>query len=149
MSIINKLSNFLINNRPDKNEPESVRSLLLLNYTLVIIAFLNLTFSILHFFYFERTISYVLFAYFIAFVILFFIFRKNEKSIIVSIISLILITSLFLLITYVGAGNKTGIIWGLTYPIIVTIAFGFKRGNLFSLIFLCITFIIFFIPSNL
>ncbi len=149
MSIINKLSNFLINNRADSNEIEGVQSVLLLNYTLAIIAFLNLTFSIIHFFYFERPISYVLFGYFIAFVILFFIFRKNEKYKICSVISLILITSLYLLIAYVGAGNKTGIIWGLTYPVAVSIAFGFKRGSLFSLIFLGVTFIIFFVPSNL
>jgi len=149
MSIVNKISNFLNrSNTSNISDNEILNRNLLLNYTLLIISSFSLVFSIIHFFFFEKNISYFLFAYFIVFTIFFLIFRKNENFKICSIFSLIFITSLYFQIIYTGAGDKTGIIWGLTYPIAVSIAFGFKKGNIFSILFFVITLFIFIVPSS-
>ncbi len=149
MSIVNKISNFLKSN-PSENttDYEVLHRNILLTYILIIIAFLNLTFSIVHFFFLDKFISYFLFSYFLIFSTFFLIFRKTGNYKTCSTLSLIFITSLFLLITLKGAGGNTGILWGLTYPIIASVAFGIKKGNIFSLLLLLITIILFFVPLD-
>lgn len=150
MSIINKISKFLNRNSLESNiDNETLHKKIFLNYILVIIGSFSLIFSVIHFFFFEKTISYFLFSYFVIYTILFLIFRKKGRYSICSIVSLLLITSLYLLIIFVGAGDKTGIIWGLTYPITVSIAYDYKKGNIFSILFFVITLIVFIVPSNL
>jgi len=149
MSIINKIS-FLLNHRDaDKTDTEGIQNTLLLNYTLVILSILSITFSIIHFFFFERFFSYLLFSYFILFsgVIIFYKNSANYK--VSSNIALVLIASLYIFIIYLGIGDNTGILWGLTFPIVVSIAFGFRKGNIISLLFLAVTLFIFFVPSDL
>lgn len=150
MSLINKISKFLNRNSLDSNtDNETLHNKIFLNYLLVIIGSFSLIFSVIHFFFFEKAISYFLFSYFVIFTVLFLIFRKKGRNDICSIISLILITSLYLLIIFAGAGDKTGIIWGLTYPIAISIAFDYKKGNIFSILFFVITLFIFIVPSSL
>lgn len=150
MSVINKISNLLKYNKTKTfSDDEKLQKGLLLNYTLIIIAFFSLLFGILHFFLFEKEISYYLFSYFVTFSILFFIYRINQNHKLCPSISLFFITLLYLQIIYVGAGDNTAIVIGLTYPVAVSIAFGYKKGNLFSLLFFAATLIIFFVPLSL
>jgi len=149
MSFVNKISNILKHDRNNDSESENVQKTLLLNFTIVAVAILNLIFSINHFFFFERLISYFLFSFFIIFTSIFFIFRKTKNYRVWSFVSIFLITVLFFILIIIGAGDKTGLIWGLTYPILVFFTFNIKKANWFSLFFLAVTLIVFIIPGSL
>ena len=145
MSFINKISNILKHDRNNDLELEDVQKILLLNLSLVISSVFSFLFSLTHFFFFEKTISYALFPYFIIFTSIFFIFKQTKNYKLCSVVSIILITSLFLLLLIANVG----LLWGLTYPILISLTYNVKKANWFSLIFLSLTLIIFFIPSDL
>ncbi len=145
MSFVNKISNILKHDRSNDLELEDVQKILLLNLSLVISSVFSFLFSLIHFFFFEKIISYALFPYFIIFTSIFFIFKQTKKYKVCSVVSIILITSLFLLLLIADVG----LLWGLTYPILMSLTYNVKKANWFSLIFLSLTLIIFFIPSNL
>ncbi|MCF6366130.1 MAG: response regulator [Bacteroidales bacterium] len=148
MSFVNKISGILKHDRENNSESENVQRTLLLNFTIVAVALLNLIFSITNFFFFERLISYILFPFFLSFTLIFFIFKKTKNYRVWSFVSIILITILFLILIIKGAGDKTSIIWGLTFPTLVFFTFCIKKANLFSLIFFSVTLIIFIVPGG-
>jgi len=145
MSFVNKISKILKHDRNNDLELEDVQKILLLNLSLVISSVFSFLFSLTHFFFFEKTISYALFPYFIIFTSIFFIFKQTKNYKLCSVVSIILITSLFLLLLIANVG----LLWGLIYPILISLTYNVKKANWFSLIFLSLTLIIFFIPSDI
>lgn len=149
MLIFNKISGFLIHNKSIEPDSELAQRILLLNFSIIAAALLNLIFSIIHFISFDKSFSFVLFSFFTAFILLFYLIKNNKNYLIKSYISSILISVLFILIIFIGAGNKTGIIWGLIYPIFISFTFERKKTIIFSLLFLIITLLIFYIPNDI
>ncbi len=149
MSIFNKISGFLIHKKSIEPDSELAQRILLLNFSIIAAALLNLIFSVIHFISFDRSFSIILFSFFTAFILLFYLIKNIKNCLIKSYISSILISILFIIIIFIGAGNKTGIIWGLIYPIFISFTFERKKTIIFSLLFLIITLLIFYIPNDI
>ncbi len=143
-SILNILKNKKIAEAP----AEYRQQYLLLNFILTISITTDLIFSIAHILFFEQEIGYVLFAFFIVFSVIFILFNLSLNYKVYSTITIIIFTALFSLITLTGAGNKTGLMWGLAFPVMVAFTTKYKNYNIYSIIFLIINLIVFFIPNE-
>ncbi len=143
MSILNKITESL--KHIQKNEESEInQKYIFLNFSLIFFSSFSLIFSVFHFFFSERLTSYVLFVFSLLSILLFFIFKKKVDYNKYSTLSVILIFSLFIYILISGAG----LVWGLTCPIILAFSFNLKKANLFSILFLLVTIIVFYVPSS-
>ncbi|NOZ34917.1 MAG: response regulator [Chlorobi bacterium] len=129
-------------------DSESNNHFLLLNFLLLVSFSTSLIFAIVHVLFFEISFGYVLFAFFIVLLILFICFRISLNYKLFSTLTIVIVISLFSLITLLGAGNKSGLMWGLTFPVLVALTTKYRNYNIWSLIFLGINSAIFFIPNN-
>lgn len=91
----------------------------------------------------------MLLAFFVIFTLFLILFKVTNKYTLVSFLTIIMMTTLFSLIILLGAGNKTGLMWGLTFPVIVAFTAKYRNYNIWSLLFLSINLIIFFTPNNI
>ncbi len=148
MILFNSILKLLRNKKFADVDTDSRQQVLLLNFILIASAITNLIFSAAHILFFEQAVGYVLFSFFIVFALLFILFNTNLNYKLYSTLAIIFLTVLFILISLVGAGNKTGIMWGLTYPLIVAFTTKSKHFNTWTLGFLLVTLIVFFVPNN-
>ncbi len=147
MSILNKITEVL--KHFHKNEESEInQKYMFLNFSLIFFSFFSLIFSVLHFFFSERITSYVLFVFSFLSFLLFFYFKKKIDSNKYSTLSIIIIFSFFVYILISGVGNSTGLVFGLTFPVILAFSFNIKKANLFSILFLLITIVVFYVPSS-
>ena len=146
--MFHSILNILKNKKIAESPAEFRQQYLLLNFILTISIITDLIFSIAHILFFEQKIGYVLFTFFIVFLLIFILFNLSLNYKIYSTITIIIFTALFSLITLTGAGNKTGIMWGLAFPVMVAFTTKYKNYNIYSIIFLIINLLIFFIPNE-
>ncbi|MCF6184670.1 MAG: response regulator [Bacteroidales bacterium] len=130
-------------------DSESYIHFLLLNFVLLLSLSTSLIFSIAHIFFFETTIGYVLFVFFTVFLSLFILFRISHNYQLFSALTISVLLILFSLTALIGAGNKSGLMWGLAFPVLVAFTTKYRNYNIWSLIFLGINFAVFFIPNNI
>lgn len=143
-SILKLLKNKKISDFPD----ESRHRFLLLNFILLVSGVTSLIFAVVHIFFFEQSFGYVLFTVFVISLILFVFFNISLNYKVYSTITILIFTVFFSLITLIGAGNKTGLIWGLAYPVMLAFTTKYRQYNIWSLFFLGINLGIFFIPNH-
>ncbi len=148
MSFVNKISGILKHDNTMNIEADSVQKVLLLNFTLIVTSFFSFIFSLLHIFFLDKSIGFVLLSFFLSLFSMYFLFKKFKNYELFSALSLIIITALFIIISLKGAGEKTGIIWGLSYPIFISFTNNRKKANLFSFLFLLFNILIFYVPSD-
>jgi len=130
-------------------DTEPLQQSLMLSFVLVISTLTSFIFSLAHLFFFERNIGFMLLAFFVIFTLFLILFKVTNKYTLVSFLTIIMMTTLFSLIILLGAGNKTGLMWGLTFPVIVAFTAKYRNYNIWSLLFLSINLIIFFTPNNI
>lgn len=148
MALFHSILKLLKNRKITDLDSELRHRFLLLNFILIISAVTLLIFSIAHILFFEKTVGYVLSAFFVIFILLFALFNITVNYKVYSILTIVLLTGLFGLIIMIGAGNKTGLMWGLAYPVMLAFTTKYKTYNIWSLIFLGLALGIFFIPNN-
>ncbi len=148
MTLFHSILKLLKNKRIFDLQDESRHQFLLLNFILSVSAVTSLIFALAHIFFFEQTIGYVLFSFFIIFTIIIISINISLNYKLYSAITILIFTGLFSLITLIGAGNKTGLMWGLVYPVMLAFTAKYKNYNIWSLIFLSINLGIFFIPNH-
>lgn len=148
MALFHSILKLLKNRKIAGSDIEIHNRLLLLNFILIVAGITDLIFSIAHILFFERTVGYVLFAFFVIFILIFILFNITVNYRVYSTLTILLLTVLFGLIIVIGAGNKTGLMWGLVYPVMLAFTTKYKTYNIWSLVFLGLTVGIFFIPNN-
>jgi len=148
LALFHSILKLLRNKKIADTSTETRHQYLLLNFILTITAITDLIFSIVHILFFEHTIGYVLFGFFTAFFLILLLFNLSLNYKIYSLLTILILTSLFSLITLTGAGNKTGLMWGLAFPVMVAFTTKYKNYNIFSIIFLLINLAVFFIPNQ-
>ena len=125
-SILKLLKNKKISDFPD----ESRHRFLLLNFILLVSGVTSLIFAVVHIFFFEQSFGYVLFTVFVISLILFVFFNISLNYKVYSTITILIFTVFFSLITLIGAGNKTGLIWGLAYPVMLAFTTKYRQYNI-------------------
>ncbi len=148
MTFLNNFIKFLKGNKINENDVEDVQYHIILSFILFLSLMTTFIFSVAHFFFFERIISYVLFSFFILLSVIFILYRKTLNYKLFSTITILFLTAFFILITIIGAGNKSGLMWGLTYPVFVAFMTKYRNYNIYSVFFLFFNLIVFFVPND-
>ena len=108
MGLFHSIIILLKNKKMANGDSESYNHFLLLNFLLLVSFSTSLIFSVVHILFFEFFFGYVLFAFFIVLLILFICFRMSLNYRLFSTLTIVIVISLFSLITLLGAGNKSG-----------------------------------------
>ncbi|NPA68440.1 MAG: response regulator [Chlorobi bacterium] len=143
MTLTNRIYNlFKPEQNPDKDSERSQESLML-SFALIFSAVTAFVFSIAHIAFFDKNTGFVLLFFFVVFLSLAVTFKVTGNYKLCSIVSISVFTIFFLLILFAGAGDKTGIMWGLAYPVLVAFTVKYRDYNIYSLLFFFLSILIF------
>lgn len=149
MSIFNKISKFLNHSENIDIESELTQKVQLMNFTILIVLLFTLIYSLTHIFFFDKINGIVILSFFILLTITFIYFKISLNYKVSFVINLTLLTFLFTYLIFEGVGNNSSIIWGLLYPVILSLLTNYKRSSIFSLSFLFLNIIIFLISNKI
>jgi len=141
--------NFLKHSEKYDIESELTQRIQFLNFSIIGVLFFSLLYSLAHIIFFDKINGFVLLSFFILFAVTLVYFKTSLNYKVSIVITLSLITLLFIYLIFAGVGENTSILWGLAYPVVLSFLIDSKRSAFFSLFFLGLNILIFILSNVL